>query len=187
MCCVCGHHSGSTIPLPFFTRFPPLLVQIVLIGSDIHRLHELIPPESLPEELGGHLGPYDGKAWADTVTRWHGHSMSFPALSRGAGYSTDSLCSAAKTDMQSLRSEVLEDSGSLSRLREGSESSEECFYDCEDEASWARKEENPKPPVHADNWDARYKSYSVPSLLHSQQTSPSFAGQKAKSRRITTV
>lgn len=177
-------------------EFPPLLltldVQIVLVGSDIQKLHELIPPENLPEELGGHLGPYDGKAWADTVTRWHGHSVSSPTLGlRAAVNSTESVCSTAQTefatDVQSLRSEVLEDSSSQSRLREGSDSSAEYFYDCDDKASWVVREEEQKPSVHESNWDARCKSYSEPSLLQSQQASSSISGKRTKSRLVTTV
>ena len=77
------------------------MLQLSILISSVFN-STLLGVESLSEELGSHLGPYNGKAWADTVTRWHGHSMSSPALGRGAGYSTDSLCSAAKTDMQSL-------------------------------------------------------------------------------------
>ena len=78
-----------------------MLLQLSILISSVFN-STLLGVESLSEELGSHLGPYDGKAWADTVTRWHRHSMSSPAFGRGAGYSTDSLCSAAKTDMQSL-------------------------------------------------------------------------------------
>ena len=194
--CVCVHHSGCVLPLPCFTRVLPLPlpldVQIVLVGSDTHRLHELVPPENLPEELGGHLGPYDGKAWADTVSRWHGHSVSSPTLSqRAAVSSTESVCSTAKTefttDVQSLRSEVLEDSRSQSRLREGSDSSEEYFYDCDDKTSWVVRKEEHEPSVHESKWDAKCKSYSEPSLLHSQQASSSILGKRTKSRLVTTV
>lgn len=141
------------------------------------------------------MGPYDGKAWADTVTKWYQQSMSSPTLGRGPGDSTEPFCSTAcgtaktdlATDVNSLRSEVLEDSGPQSRLREGSESSEECFYDCEGEASWAKREENDKPLAHAGKWDVRCKSKSVPSPLHSQQNAPTILEQKMKSRRVTTV
>ena len=179
------HTSSPPFPLP-------LDVQIVLVGSDIQRLHEFISPENLPEELGGHLGPYDGKAWADTVTRWHGHSVPSPTLSqRVAVNSTESVCSTAKTeftiDAQSLQSEVLEDSRSQGRLREGSNSSEEYFYDCDDKASWVVRKEEHKPSVHESKWGAKCKSHSEPSLLHSQQASSSILGKRTKSRLVTTV
>ena len=140
------------------------------------------------------MGPYDGKAWADTVTKWYQESMSSPTL-RGPGYSTEPFCSTAcgtaktdfATDVNSLHSEVLDDSGPQGTLREGSESSEEYFYDCEGDASWAKREENHKPLAHVSKWDVRYKSKSVPSLLHSQENSPTILEQKTKSRRVTTV
>ena len=164
----------------------------------MQRLHDLIPPETLPEELGGQLGPYDGKAWADTVTKWHQHSaMSSPSLSRGAGSSVELSCGSVcgnipartdlLTDMNSLQSEVLEDCGPRRGLREGSESSEECFYDCDDDAGWMQREENLKPIQHKGKWDGRCKAKSVPSLLHSQQHSPSISERKTKSKRVTTV
>lgn len=163
----------------------------------MQKLHNLIPPENLPEELGGQLGPYDGKAWADTVTKWHRHSaMSSPTFSR-AGSSVESSCSSAcgnipartdlLTDMNSLHSEVLEDCGPRSSLREGSESSEECFYDCDNAASWIQREESRKPLRQEGKWDVGCKAKSVPSLLHSQQHSPSFSEWKTKSKRVTTV